>query len=312
MKITVVAPKTISRHDQEDTPFRYDFAFWNFYLPLLSLKHTVHFFDTSYYGNTALKQHIETQKPDLLFCMMTGDATVCPDEPWQTIMAETLSGRTKTFNWFCDDVWRFDSFSSNVCNNFHVCSTPEKRYMDKYRDFGYENILYGNWHCNEDLYSGVIAKKRIPFSFAGHLGADRLEFMTKMHRAGLGVNGPSSNPRHASFEEMFNMYAVSLVGLNFTKCSQKPERQMKARIFEVPACGTALLTEHVEGIEELFEIDKEIMVFDTVEELIEKARFLVSNPESAIKIGQAGQKRFLKEHTSKIRLRKILNEIKKL
>ena len=87
---------------------------------------------------------------------------------------------------------------------------------------------------------------------------------------------------------------------------------MKARIFEIPACGTALLTEHVEGIEELFEVDKEIMVFDTAEEMIEKARFLVSNPETAIKIGQAGQKRFLKEHTSKIRLRKILNEIKKL
>jgi spore maturation protein CgeB len=87
---------------------------------------------------------------------------------------------------------------------------------------------------------------------------------------------------------------------------------MKARIFEIPACATALLTEHVEGIEELFEIDKEIMVFDTPEEMIEKARFLQSNPNIAIKLGQAGQKRYLKEHTSKIRLRKILNQIKKL
>ena len=153
--------------------------------------------------------------------------------------------------------------------------------------------------------------KKYLYTFEYVLISFKKEYLNRMHRAGLGVTGPNALPRQASFEEMFNLYSMALVGLNFTKCSKKPERQMKARIFEIPACGTALLTEHVEGIEELFEVDNEIMTFNDTEELIEKARYLQSNPEVAIKLGQSSQKRFLKEHTSKIRLRKILNEIKK-
>jgi len=312
MKITVVAPKSISRHDQIGTSFRYDFSFWNFYLPLISLRHNVNFFDTSYYGNDDLKKHIETKKPDLLFCMMTGDSTVCPDEPWETIHNETQKGRLITFNWFCDDVWRFEDFSSEVCNKFHTCSTPEKRYIEKYKEIGYNNILYANWHCNEDLYSGIVANKVIPFSFVGHQGGDRAFFINKMHDAGLGVHGTPGGPRQASFEDMFAVYSVSFVGLNFTKCSRIPERQMKARIFEIPACKTALLTEHVEGIEELFIPDKEIVVFDTWEDMIAKARYLQKNPNVTMKIAENGHKRFLKEHTSKKRLRKLLKEIKSI
>ena len=84
MKIIIVAPKIIR------TPtFRLDYAFWNFYLPLLSLGHETYFFDSSIFGDEHLKVWIENVKPDLLFCVMTGNNLVCPNEPWETITEET-------------------------------------------------------------------------------------------------------------------------------------------------------------------------------------------------------------------------------
>ena len=55
MKIILIAPKSISKN-------RFDFAFWNFYMPLISLGHQVLFFDTSFRGNEELKKEIEELK----------------------------------------------------------------------------------------------------------------------------------------------------------------------------------------------------------------------------------------------------------
>ena len=47
MKILLIAPKSIAKN-------RFDYSFWNFYIPLISLGHEVTFFDTSYKNNENL------------------------------------------------------------------------------------------------------------------------------------------------------------------------------------------------------------------------------------------------------------------
>ena len=89
MKIFIVAPKTITKHRASESSFRYDLAFWNFFLPLQALGQETYFFDTSVLGDNELKSEIEKRKPDLLFCIMTGDTNYCPKEPWDTIIEET-------------------------------------------------------------------------------------------------------------------------------------------------------------------------------------------------------------------------------
>ena len=31
---------------------------------------------------------------------------------------------------------------------FHVCSTVEKDYLEKFKEIGYDNIIHGMWHTN--------------------------------------------------------------------------------------------------------------------------------------------------------------------
>ena len=100
---------------------------WYVKQPLENLGHNVYQYDTvkGHPDDKPYSQIIEEFKPDLIFCMMTGDAGIAPKEPWPEIQRETNLGRTTTFNWFCDDTWRFDSFSSLACSS--KCSINIKK-----------------------------------------------------------------------------------------------------------------------------------------------------------------------------------------
>lgn len=68
------------------------------------------------------------------------------------------------------------------------------------------------------------------------------------------------------------------------------------RMFEVTGIGACLLTDYREENTLLFEEDKEIMVYRNNEELVDKAKYLITNPSAAKKIAQNGQKRTLNEY----------------
>ena len=114
---------------------------------------------------------------------------------------------------------------------------------------------------------------------------------------------------------MMLTHGASLIGLNFSRNMTDggaAKTQMKARMFEIPAAMTMLLTEYTGDLEQFFEIGKEIVCFHDSVSLLEKAKYYISNPEEAHKITIAGHKRFLKEHESRVRLASVLEKIEEL
>ena len=307
MKIILVAPRSITRHRYDIESFRFDYGFWNFYLPLIKLGHEVEFFDSSILGDEDLSATIEIFKPDLLFCIMTGSKIYCPKEPWTTIRRETKKGNVQTFNWFCDDSWRFDEFSMEVCTSFHYCSTPEKRFVEKYKNIGYDNIVYATWHANSDLYSVLpYEERRHAFSFVGGKHGNRGQFIASLKQEGFDVFSPDDS----SFESMVWAYSKSVAGLSFSQNSSNTDTQMKARMFEVPATGALLVTEYTEDLENNFEIGKEIIVFKDKEDLLRIAEDIDKSPHKYNEIAKRGHERFLKDHDSTVRLKTLLGNIK--
>ena len=239
---------------------------------------------------------------------MTGDLNIAPFEPWEQVKNETTTGRTKTFNWFCDDTWRFDSFSSRVCNIFHVCSTVEKDYIEKFKDVGYDNIIHAMWHTNLDFYPKVVTKD-IDISFCGIPNIERQSFTNALNNQGLSVKYEYG----ISHEDMCELFSRSRISLNFSKnmTLTPPKRQIKARLFEVPAGNTLLCTEETPSLDEYYKIDDEVVTFSSPLELYEKCSYLLKNENVLKRITQNGFNRFKQEHESKQRLPKILNRIMK-
>ena len=253
MKILLVLNKYIFR----DSIPRIDLGYWIFKIPLVDLGHEVYFYDTANPVEKDFGKIVESFKPDLI---------LTPYEPWDEIEKETLSGRTKTFNWFCDDTWRFDNFTKKVCNKFTVCSTPEPKYVQKYKDIGYSNVIVGPWHSNIDFHP-IALQKDLDVSFCGGPNEDRIQY-SKL----LLNNGISFHYHYGlTHEGMLYSYSRSKIGLNFSKNlsaadkqlqllrpprrdrpSRSGKTQMKARMFEVPASKTLLLTEYTENLEDFF------------------------------------------------------------
>jgi len=297
MKIVLAANKTYRGH--------LDGTYWYMYLPLTKIGHDVYFYDTVNPEEKDFYKVIEDNKPDLIFSCFTGDRAITPYEPWEEIKKETDSGRTRTFNWYCDDTWRFDTFSSKTCQNFTVCSTPEYSYIEKYKELGYSNIIEANWHANIDLYNNIpFEEKDIDISFAGAITRTRKIFFDL-------CDTPVQTTSGVSHEELLRVHSRSKIGLNLSKNDNDPrgKTQMKQRIFEIVAGNCLLFTEYHPGLERYFEIDKEIVTFSSLMVFKQKSKVLLSNDKLVKSISERGHKRFIQEHESTIRLAKTLDKV---
>ena len=81
------------------------------------------------------------------------------------------------------------------------------------------------------------------------------------------------------------------------------------RMFEATGVGSCLVTDWKENIADLFETGKEIVTYNSVEECIDKVKWLISHPHEREKIAIAGQQKTLAEHTVENRSRQLKNII---
>ena len=313
MRILLTANKTLRTFKIVDDKIKVDKQwvdgnYWNVYIPLQNLGHDVYFYDTVNPEEKNFKSVVDRFKPDLIFCCLTNDKSIAPYEPWEEIQNYTHNGLTRTFNWFCDDTWRFEDFSKYACHAFNVCSTPEISYIERFKkDANYTNIILGLWHANMDLFPTKKLKKEHDISFCGQLNRDRAEYIQYLKEEGIEIK------RFHGLEQkdMISTLAKSKIGINFSKNfnGKEPTLQIKGRMFEVPAARALLFTEYTPGLEEHYELDKEIVTFTNKDDMREKAQFLLKNPSHIAEISEKGHNRLISCHESKIRLKNIIKEV---
>ena len=169
-----------------------------------------------------------------------------------------------------------------------------------------------------------------------------------MRNSGIDVHcwGQGWEAGRLSQEEMVAMYSRCKVNLNFTESSVvfawKPiakilvnrraddsllantppkmwghlralfgnrHPQIKGRNFEIPGSGGFLITGHADNLEEYFVPGKEIVVFDNLDDLMEKVRYYLVHDEEREVLREAGFARARRDHTYEQRFRTIFNAI---
>ena len=110
--------------------------------------------------------------------------------------------------------------------------------------------------------------------------------------------------------DMYNILHQSIVTFNkHTDATQGDVGNM--RLFEATGTGTCLITDLGYNLCDLFDTDKEVMTYSSIDEAVEKANYLLGHPAVAAEIASAGQKRVLKDHTTFQRCRQIDEVIQK-
>ena len=85
--------------------------------------------------------------------------------------------------------------------------------------------------------------------------------------------------------------------------------QIKGRNFEVPGCGGFLLTGKAEDLEIYYEEGKEVVCFEGIDDLVEKARYYLREDCERKQIAESGYQRTLKEHTYVYRFEEIFKKV---
>ncbi|MFO0752759.1 MAG: glycosyltransferase [Thermodesulfovibrionales bacterium] len=109
--------------------------------------------------------------------------------------------------------------------------------------------------------------------------------------------------KHSELPKLYASTAVNLC------CTQFP-RACHERVFQTAACGAFLLHEKKDDVPLLFEPDKEIVLYESPEELPSLIRYYLSRPAERESIAHAARRRFLAEHTPAQRARKFLRLMK--
>ncbi|MFN3167275.1 MAG: glycosyltransferase [Phycisphaeraceae bacterium] len=76
-----------------------------------------------------------------------------------------------------------------------------------------------------------------------------------------------------------------------------PPRQIKGRVFEVPACGGFLLTQPAEDLDAYLEPGVDCATFESLDDLIDQVRYYLDHEEERRAIAERGYQRTLAEHT---------------
>jgi len=94
--------------------------------------------------------------------------------------------------------------------------------------------------------------------------------------------------------------------INFNATSLQMITAVNQRVFDVPACGSFLITDYQEAIDELFDVGKEVVVYKDKEEIPDLIKFYLNNPSERGRIAAKGRERVLREHTYRHRLNRMI------
>lgn len=84
------------------------------------------------------------------------------------------------------------------------------------------------------------------------------------------------------------------------------------RCFEATGLGSCLVTDRGQELREFFDVENDIVTFETVDECVEKVRYLLDHPAEMERISQNGQRATLSRHTVKHRCQAIAQTLREL
>ena len=263
--------------------------------------------------NRAFLESVESAQPDIIFCVLMHY------ELWlETLQEVRKRCNTLIIHWGTDDSWKYEQFARWVAPAFDIYATTSSEALVKSRKDGLGNFVLTQWGANSANLAKPLpaAQCQYQVSFIGSAYGNRRRWVSSLRGRGIDVacfgygweNGPVKS------EDISEIIRNSIISLNFGDSGLhlqgfgvQRSRQIKARVFEVPGAGGFLLTEDAPYLKDFYIPGKEVVVFNTVDDLCEKLGFFLTHPEQRDAIAKAGYERTLKEHTYEHRFRSLFD-----
>jgi spore maturation protein CgeB len=254
--------------------------------------------------NQALLATVEKERPDIMLTVQMHY------ELWlETLQTIQARGDVATISWTTDDSWKYREVSRFIGNSYHAMTTTYADCLSQYHQDGIKQVLLTQWAVSSDVLQAPLPAHacRYQVSFVGAAHGDRIQKIAKLAEYGIEVScfGYGWSNGSVDAADIPNIIRESVISLNFAN-GFKGANQIKARTFEVPGAGGFLLTENARGLERSYLPNREIAVFDSIENLAHQIKHFRSHPEERDRIAQAGFLRTKQEHTYDLRMQEVV------
>jgi spore maturation protein CgeB len=263
-----------------------------------------------------IKQVAEWAKQDatdIIFSYLSGEL-VSPD----TVLAMRNLG-IPTVNLALNDKEHFvgrirsgqSMGSRDICRHFDICWTSTEDAVKKYCVKGAIPV-YLPEGANPEVHRPYDMEMTADVSFVGQCYGNRPLVIERLKSQGIQVeaygygwpNGPLPQ------KDMVRMYSKSRINLGFGGVAGLSDAYcLKGRDFEIPMSGGLYLTEYHPELDRFYVIGSEITTYRDFDDLVNKIRFLLSNPAKADEIRRRGYERAHREHSWEMRFEKIFQLI---
>lgn len=126
----------------------------------------------------------------------------------------------------------------------------------------------------------------------------------------LPSQGWEYHPELNYYRDLPEFYPATAVNFNCT--SQQMKGAVNQRVFDVPACGGFLLTDHRRQMENLFEPGREMACYQDEGEVEELVRYYLDHDTQRAAMVAAGRRRVLAEHTYDLRLLSLAQTMRRI
>lgn len=240
--------------------------------------------------------------------------------------------KVTTAYWFVED-FRFMEYWKNIAGYYDFFFTIQQgHFFSELQKAGIKNYHYLPMAACPDIHKPVrLSAEEIKYygsdlSFAGAGYYNRRHFMRGLLDFDFKIWG-SDWDLHSDLarciqrcgaridtEEIVKIFNASKININLHSSTYHKGINpfgdfVNPRTFEIMACGGFQLADRRPALEGLFEADKEIIVFDDLNDLRGKAAYYLDNPEERKRIAEQGRQRVLRDHTYEKRMEEMLEVI---
>lgn len=240
----------------------------------------------------------------------------------ETILkARELQPIARTMFIISDDDTRFSHYSRYFSLLFdHTVTTQD--FVSAYNKDGIKNVSI-HYDYNTYKLEPLKIKKIYDVTFIGRPKADRYEIIKYLLENKINITlfgwdwykypdlkdiykGPL-NPE--DYNKVINQ---SKINLCLTKSGYSEETgvyNLKARLFEDAFCNSFQIVEYVERVLKFFKPDKEVVLFKSKEELLEKINYYLKHDKERDKIAENAYKKIIKKFDQVENLTKIIRKV---
>ncbi len=198
--------------------------------------------------------------------------------------------------WASDTHLGFD-YRLNMAKKFDHVFVAQKRAVEEFAAQG----VQAEWlpHAFEpQAYPRMeLASKKYDISFVGHINSEnRIDALDRLFK-----EFPNFFYGQRLFEDAAEKFCESKIVFNISMLDD-----LNMRTFEAMGTGSFLLTNWIPTIEEVFEDGKHLVLYRSLDEMVDKAKYYLAHDTERERIAAAGYAEVMAKHTIQHRVDRML------